>query len=354
MRLEIAEGHADRIELAAGKDVFDQRLEFRALAQGLLDAALVAPGDGVVQIDAARLEQAMNGREIGGVVGQPEMLEHADRRDLVEGAGQLGIGLYLDGDAILQSLSTDALAGELSLGLRQRDAMAYDAVVFRGMDEHGSPAAADVEQLFARLQPELAADMIELVFLRLVDAVGEIGEIAAAIDHAFIEEEPVEGVRNIVVMLDRLPVRPADEGVAPGKVGPRRHLLSRKQHGRQVAQDRELGQRLQLRPELAVRRQSVEIEQRPVFHVDGLGDPHFDQRREVGPAHHLPDDVLVVDGDHRAGGGADSLAVPQPDRETRLQRLDNCSNDPCGSVGCLHPRPSYSSRWSGSDFACPI
>ena len=45
--------------------------------------------------------------------------------------------------------------------------------------------------------------MVELVDLRLVDAIGEIPEIAAAVDHALVEEEPVECIRDVVVMLDR-------------------------------------------------------------------------------------------------------------------------------------------------------
>ena len=106
---------------------------------------------------------------------------------------------------VLQPFGADALAGQRGLLLRQRDAMADDAIVLGGMDQHRAPAAADVEQPVARLQPELAADMVELVCLRLVDAIGEIREVAAAVDHALVEEEPVEGVRNIVVMLDRLP-----------------------------------------------------------------------------------------------------------------------------------------------------
>ena len=57
-----------------------------------------------------------------------------------------------------------------------------------------------------RLQPELAADHVQLVGLSPVDVVLPVGEIAAGIDHPFIQEEPVEGVGNIVMIGDVPPV----------------------------------------------------------------------------------------------------------------------------------------------------
>ena len=219
----------------------------------LLRVALAAPGDGMVQVDAARLQQAVDGREIGGVVGEPEMLEHADRRYLVEAAVELGIGFHLDGDAVLQPFCADAFAGQLGLRFRQRHAMADDAVVLRRIDQHRAPAAADVEQAFARLQPQLAADMVELVGLRLVDAVGEIREVAAAVDHALVEEEPVEIVRNVVVMLDRLLARTADEGIAAGKVVRAVICLPPESSAGRSRSSCQLRQCLELRLELALR-----------------------------------------------------------------------------------------------------
>ena len=43
--------------------------------------------------------------------------------------------------------------------------------MLRGMDQQRAPAAADVEQAVAGLEPQLAADHLELVDLRLVDIV---------------------------------------------------------------------------------------------------------------------------------------------------------------------------------------
>ena len=218
---------------------------------------------------------------------------------------------------------------------RQRDAVADDAVVLGGMDQHRAPAAADVEQPLARLQPQLAADMVELVGLRLVDAVGEIGEIAAAVDHAFVEEEPVEIVRDVVVMLDRFLVGAADEGVAAGKlVGP--FCASRESQRRQVAQELQLRQGLQLRFELALGPQRDDVEQRPVLDVDRPRDPQLDQGRDLRPPHQPADRIAIVDLEERSARRPDALAVPKPDRKAGLQRLDDRADDPCRSLLRVH------------------
>lgn len=79
---------------------------------------------------------------------------------------------------------------------------------------------------------------------------------------------------------------------------------------------------------------------RSVFDVDRLGDPHLDQRREGGPADHLPDDVLIVDGEHGPSGGADPLAGPQPDCETGFiakapAGRESAGDGPCGPIDRL-------------------
>ena len=55
--------------------------------------------------------------------------------------------------------------GELFFG--QRHAVRLHAEMLRGMDDQRAPAAADVEKFFALLQPQLAADHVELGALRL-------------------------------------------------------------------------------------------------------------------------------------------------------------------------------------------
>ena len=59
----------------------------------------------------------------------------------------------------------DLLARQGELLLRQRHAVRLDAVMARGVADQRAPAAADVEEAIARLQPQLPADHVELVAL---------------------------------------------------------------------------------------------------------------------------------------------------------------------------------------------
>ena len=69
------------------------------------------------------------------------------------------------------------------------------------MADQRAPAAADIEQPVTRREPQLAADHVELVALRPVEVVVPGGrEIAAGVDHLVVEKEPVEAVRDIVVL----------------------------------------------------------------------------------------------------------------------------------------------------------
>ena len=60
------------------------------------------------------------------------------------------------------------------------------------VERHPAPAAADVEHPLARLERELGGDVRLLVGLRLLEAVGGVGEISAAILAVGVEEEIVE------------------------------------------------------------------------------------------------------------------------------------------------------------------
>ena len=131
------------------------------------------------------------------------MLEHADRGDLVELAVEPRIVLEFDGHPVLQAEPRDLLLGIGELLLGERDAVGANAVVLRGVNER-APAAADVEKALVRLEPQLAADHVELVALRLREVVVRLGEIGAAVDHLGIEKERVELVGQIVVVLDVL------------------------------------------------------------------------------------------------------------------------------------------------------
>ena len=149
--------------------------------------------------------------------------------------------------------------------------------------------------------------------LGLVDVVGEIREVAAAVDHALVEEEPVEGIGNVVVMLDRSLVRAADERVA-GRPDRRvaRLWLPRKQQRGQVAQQLQLRKRPQPRLEAALRPQRDDVEQRAVLDVDRLRCPQLDQRIEGRAPHDPP---------HRLAVGDPAGPVPSPARSARRSTI---------------------------------
>lgn len=83
-----------------------------------------------------------------------------------------------NGDEILQALRADALARVLELLLAERDAVRTDAMFSCRPAHERAPAAADVEQAFASLQAQLAADVLQLVALSLVQRVIRRLEIA--------------------------------------------------------------------------------------------------------------------------------------------------------------------------------
>jgi len=86
--------------------------------------------------------------------------------------------------------------------------------MLRRVHDQRPPAAADIEEAFARLEAELAADQIELGLLRLIERVIRLGEVGAGVDHAPIEPETIESVTDIVVIADHLLIAPACVGAA--------------------------------------------------------------------------------------------------------------------------------------------
>src|SRR3546814_1078747 len=85
--------------------------------------------------------------------------------DPVEALVQLAVVLYAD----LHRQPGAQLARERGLLLRDGDAHATDAVALRRELQRLAPAAADVEHAHPLAQPELAADQVELGFLRIIE-----------------------------------------------------------------------------------------------------------------------------------------------------------------------------------------
>ena len=63
-----------------------------------------------------------------------------------------------------------------------------------------TPAGTDIEHSHARLQPQFRGDVAALLLLSFVDTVLASQEIGAGVLPVGIEEQVVEGARQIVVM----------------------------------------------------------------------------------------------------------------------------------------------------------
>jgi hypothetical protein len=202
---------AGALELAVGEDV---PVDEPVLADGRL--GVVRPGDAVVEEPPARVQLAVQVREVGlevvlaDVLGQPDRAHRVEARlrhvaiVQVTHLGEPGQPFPFD-----RGLPPGGLLGG------QRDPEGLDAVLARGVHHHAAPAAADVEQPHALLESQLAGDQVELVHLRLFQG-GVLTRVAGAgVGHRGPEHPLVEPVGHVVVMRDRagvtaLGVQPAD------------------------------------------------------------------------------------------------------------------------------------------------
>ena len=163
--------------------------------------------DAVVEEQAARSQQRVHRLHVGIELGPPDVLVHADARDLVEWRlVDLAVVEHAHLGAVGQAGCLDPPARELRLRLRERHAERAHAVAGRGVQDERAPATADVEQALTRLQAQLAADQLELALLRALERVAGVREVGAGVDEARPEQQLVEAVRDVVVMADRGPV----------------------------------------------------------------------------------------------------------------------------------------------------
>ena len=147
-----------------------------------------------------------------------DVFEHADRADrVVRAVVDVAVVLQPDLDPIAEPGVGDALAGELVLLARDRDADRVHAVVAGRVQRHAAPTAADVEQPFAFAKVELATDQVVLRPLRPIERIVFVLEHRARIGHRRAEEQFVETIGDVVVRRDgggvaRLAVQPCRAG----------------------------------------------------------------------------------------------------------------------------------------------
>ena len=111
---------------------------------------MAQPGDAVVEQAPARAEAARQALGVDVDLLLPHVLDHADAGDRVEAlAAQVAVVLHADLDAVGEAGVGHAPAGQLGLGLGQRDAGDLRAVASGGVDGEAAPAAADVEHALA-------------------------------------------------------------------------------------------------------------------------------------------------------------------------------------------------------------
>jgi hypothetical protein len=199
------------------------------------------------------------------------------------------------------------------------------------LDER-APAAAHVEEPLPRGEAELAADEIELRALRLLEPLPAGREVRARVDHARVEEQPVEVVRHVVVVPDGLAVA-RDAVEAPAQAGLERRRAAVAERAARPRRERGRGEgEARTRPAPARgrldERDGVSLELERAVDVR-LREPVLRGGREerlehLGRAeHHRPADPGVA-------GGREDVAVPEPHRERPRPGGEQLRGNPSG------------------------
>ncbi len=195
--LERGEGLRQGGDVAAREDV---------LADPAVGGArLGAAADGVDQGHAVLGEQPLHLLEILQEERRADMLEHAHRDDPVEGATHIAEVGEAEADPVLEPRVLRPALGHRQLLLRQGHAEHLDAVVGPEIEPQAPPAAADVEHLHPRLQPELGRDVQLLGVLGLLQGHAGPREVGAGILQVAVEEPAIEVLGEVVVVVDVAP-----------------------------------------------------------------------------------------------------------------------------------------------------
>lgn len=142
------------------------------------------------------LEALVEHAHEGTVVLLADVLEHADRDHAVEPAGDIAVVAQLEAHGQVR-VSTLAL---FDLRRGERDAGDFNAVSLAGKAREGTPAAAYIQHAHAGLEPELAADQIELCLLGLLQGRRATREISARVVHARVEHGAEQVVAALIVV----------------------------------------------------------------------------------------------------------------------------------------------------------
>src|SRR5256886_4893137 len=144
--------------------------------------------DEVDHPEPARLEILGVGADHLRKLVAPRVLERPDRQQLVELPRHLAEVALEDLDLPLEAAALDLGACFLDLLGGGVDAGAERAVLLPGVEEQVAPAAADVGEGVAPLEQDLAAHVVHLGDLRLLERLRSVGEPGAGVGHAHLVE----------------------------------------------------------------------------------------------------------------------------------------------------------------------
>jgi hypothetical protein len=183
----------ERRDVGAGEDV-------------ALDPWIRAPrtrvADEVQQTAPFRLEPAIDQLAELRVVAPAHVLEHADGDERVEAALRAAVVVLDELHPTAEPTAQRRCAREADLLGRHVEGLHRDAVVLGHVERERAPAAAGLEHALARPQPQLAADVVELRLLRLLEREPRVLEVCARVDEVRVEPALVELVAEVVVVVD--------------------------------------------------------------------------------------------------------------------------------------------------------
>ena len=128
-----------------------------------------------IRATPSSVEQVAHLAEVGGVVVDADVLEHADRDDAVEAALDLAVVLELEAHGAARALSAPRARCEiLSCSLLSVTPVTSQPADLGQIEAEPAPARADVEHALARLDGELGGEVALLGELRLL----QVGALA--------------------------------------------------------------------------------------------------------------------------------------------------------------------------------
>ena len=160
------------------------------------------PPDGVNQPAPVRLERTVDQTTQLGKVADADMLQHADRNEGVKPATNLAIVVFEELHPIAQPLGLRAFAsvGQLLAGDVERPHA--HAVLPSHVQRERSPTTTGLDHRFSRLQPQLAADVIQLRHLSFFQRQVRPRVIRAGVNELLVEPLLIEFIADVVVVED--------------------------------------------------------------------------------------------------------------------------------------------------------